>query len=329
MRYIKDPIDWADRSLRGCFGGDGGSGGATGNDSGLGGIGDFGSGRGTGSGPQGRGGDIGGFDVQADTVAGAMTDIGRADPEGPAEAPFNFDVARGIKDSIDDKNISNIGNVVSVALGLFNPALALAAKVATLGATTFNNRGTPATSGTQTAGLGPTGGSVGRGVAGDGQSAGDDSTGPSGDGGGGNENFGLPTTSSPLTGATVEPTPAQTPEQLAAEEEAAAAEAAQIAADSEAFESTRLAVVESERVAREKEAEETSRLRAEEAASNVRSNSRPQAASSDPIRLLAPNPDNDGDTSTPQQRARFLTSGGPLGLTGTRANVRRPTLFGA
>ena len=138
--------------------------------------------------------------------------------------------------------------------------------------------------------------------------------------------FGQPTTNSSLTGATAT---SPSPDQLEQQSAEQAAFDAQAAADSEAFESARLAQVETERVERERVAEETSRTRAEEAASNVRSNVRPQAASSDPIRLLAPNPDNDNDNTTPQERARFLTSGGPLGLTGTRANVRRPTLFGA
>ena len=150
----------------------------------------------------------------------------------------------------------------------------------------------------------------------------DPGTGPGASAGGSENqtNFGQPASTSPLTGATVT---SPTAEEIAAQEEELTA------FDAEAFESARLDQIEIERVAREKEAEETSRLRAEEAASNVRSNARPQAASSDPIRLLAPNPDNNDDATTPQQRARFLTSGGPLGLTGTRANVRRPTLFGA
>ena len=56
------------------------------------------------------------------------------------------------------------------------------------------------------------------------------------------------------------------------------------------------------------------------------------------MRLLAPDPgpggndddeDDGDDRPTPRRRTRFLTIGGPLGLAGRRAGVRRPTLFGA
>ena len=320
------------------------------NDSGLGGIGDFGSGMGFGGFDFGRDMDDQsptslGFDLDTakdiqDAVAAGRVGRGFFDSLAPgslaekAGRESGAEGIGGIKSAIQgfvdrfasiQKNKPASTQAAQTFLGAVAPPVTLGVAFTDVMRAAGAREESPTGPGPPP---GPSRSADGFGSRGIGEgSAGDDGTNDSPDGSENQPtNFGQPTTSSLLTGATVT---SPTADEIAAQEAEQAAFDAQAAADAEAFESARLEQVETARVAREKEAEETSRTRAEEAASNVRSNVRPQAASSDPIRLLAPNPDDNDDATTPQQRARFLTSGGPLGLTGSRANVRRPTLFGA